>query len=107
MISTRRPSGRFCNADRFYAAARRPGTKSGSPNRLRQRISAIQPNLTYEVSDSRTPDIIVAPNVGVICTGGAKKIGEDGGVAHDDTRASLEASRPFHPVTPDTADNFN
>ncbi|MGH8324703.1 MAG: alkaline phosphatase family protein, partial [Steroidobacteraceae bacterium] len=34
---------------------------------------------------SRTPNIIVAPNAGVIYTGGTKKVAEHGGFAHDDT----------------------
>ncbi len=33
---------------------------------------------------SRTPNIIVAPNVGVVYTGGTKKVAEHGGFAHDD-----------------------
>ena len=36
----------------------------------------------------------MAPNVGVIYTGGGKKIAEVRGFAHGDTGASPEASRP-------------
>jgi Type I phosphodiesterase / nucleotide pyrophosphatase len=52
--------------------------------------------LMYNVSstDSRTPDIIVAPNVGVIYTGGMKKIAEHGGFAHDDTNVMMLVSNP-------------
>ena len=51
----------------------------------------------YDVSDSRTPDIIVAPNVGVIYTGGTKKIAEHGGFAHDDTNVMMLVSSPKYP----------
>jgi len=33
----------------------------------------------YNLSGCRTPDIIVAPNVGVVYTGGTKKVAEHGG----------------------------
>ena len=44
--------------------------------------------------DPRTPDIIVAPNVGVIYTGSSKKQEEHGGFAHDDTNVMLLLSNP-------------
>jgi hypothetical protein len=44
--------------------------------------------------DSRTPDIIVAPNVGVVYTGSAKKQAEHGGFANDDTKVMLLVSNP-------------
>ena len=46
------------------------------------------------LEDSRTPDIIVAPNVGVVYTGKNKKIAEHGGFAHDDTNVMLLVSNP-------------
>lgn len=50
--------------------------------------------------DPRTPDIIVAPNVGVIYTGSSKKLTEHGGFAHDDTNVMLLVSNPrFHNTT--------
>jgi hypothetical protein len=45
-------------------------------------------------NDSRTPDIVVAPNVGVIYTGGGKKIAEHGGFAQDDTNVMMLVSNP-------------
>ena len=42
--------------------------------------------------DPRTPDIIVEPNVGVVYTGGTKKIAEHGGFAHDDTNVLMLVS---------------
>ena len=48
----------------------------------------------FNVSDSRTPDIIVAPNVGVIYTGGKKKVAEHGGFAQDDTNVIMLISNP-------------
>ena len=50
----------------------------------------------FNISDSRTPDIIVAPNVGVIYTGGKKKIAEHGGFAHDDTNVMMLVSNPSY-----------
>jgi len=44
--------------------------------------------------DSRTPDIIVAPNVGVVYTGSLKKQAEHGGFANDDTKVMLLVSNP-------------
>jgi hypothetical protein len=48
---------------------------------------ALQPG-----GDPRTPDIIVAPNIGVIYTGSAKKQMEHGGFAFDDTNVMLLVS---------------
>jgi hypothetical protein len=44
--------------------------------------------------DPRTPDIIVAPNVGVVYTGSSSKQAEHGGFAHDDTNVMLLVSNP-------------
>ena len=51
--------------------------------------------------DPRTPDIIVAPNVGVVYTGGKAKISEHGGRAQDDTNVMLLVANPYFtkPVT--------
>ena len=46
---------------------------------------------------SRTPNIIVAPNVGVVYTGGTKKLAEHGGFAHDDTTVMMLVARPGMP----------
>lgn len=50
---------------------------------------ALQPG-----GDPRTPDIIVAPNIGVIYTGSASKQEEHGGFAFDDTNVMLLVSNP-------------
>jgi hypothetical protein len=42
--------------------------------------------------DSRTPDIIVTPNVGVVYTGGTSKVSEHGGFANDDRNVLLIVS---------------
>jgi hypothetical protein len=44
--------------------------------------------------DPRTPSIIVAPNVGVVYTGGTKKLAEHGGFAHDDTTVMMLVANP-------------
>ena len=58
------------------------------------------PSLTLQFNDplidSRTPDIIVAPNVGVIYTGGTAKVAEHGGFAYDDRNVLLIVSNPSY-----------
>lgn len=44
--------------------------------------------------DSRTPDIIVQPNIGVTYSGSSKKLAEHGGFAHDDTNVMMLFSNP-------------
>jgi len=46
------------------------------------------------LTDSRVPDIIIAPNVGVIYTGGTAKVAEHGGFAYDDRNVLLIVSNP-------------
>ena len=58
------------------------------------------PGLPSAGLDSRTPDIIVQPNVGVIYTGSSKKQAEHGGFAHDDTNVMMLVSKSdFAPGT--------
>jgi len=50
--------------------------------------------------DSRSPDIIVTPNVGVTYVGGTSVIGDHGGFAHDDTNVMMLVEHPdFTPET--------
>ena len=50
--------------------------------------------------DSRSPDIIVTPNVGVTYSGSTSMIGDHGGFAHDDTNVMLLVANPsFAPQT--------
>lgn len=44
--------------------------------------------------DPRSPDIIVAPNVGVTYSGSTTMIGDHGGFAHDDTNVMLLVENP-------------
>ena len=53
-----------------------------------------RPGLPADGGDSRTPDIIVQPNVGVVYTGSAKKQAEHGGFAQDDTNVMMLVSNP-------------
>lgn len=46
--------------------------------------------------DPRTPDIIVAPNPGVVYTGSTAKQEEHGGFSHDDTNVMLLLSNPAY-----------
>ena len=41
-----------------------------------------------------TPDIIVLPKVGVVYTGGKKKVAEHGGFAQDDTNVMMLVAAP-------------
>jgi hypothetical protein len=50
--------------------------------------------------DSRTPDILVTPNIGVTYSGSSKKQAEHGGFSHDDTNVMLIVSNPG--LTPST-----
>ncbi len=45
--------------------------------------------------DPRTPDIIVAPNVGVTYSNSKKKLSEHGGFSHDDTNVVLLVANPY------------
>jgi hypothetical protein len=51
-------------------------------------------NYNDPTKDPRTPDIIVAPNVGVTYSGSHAKQAEHGGFAHDDTNVMLLLSLP-------------
>ena len=53
--------------------------------------------------DPRTPDIVVATNVGVVYTGGDKKQSEHGGFANDDTNVMLLVSNPGLHARTDTS----
>ena len=55
-------------------------------------------------ADSRTPDIIVAPNVGTIYSGSSHKQAEHGGFAHDDTNVIVLVSG--HDIEPRTVTSF-
>ena len=56
--------------------------------------ASITTNYNSPLTDSRTPDIIVAPNVGVVYTGSSAKQAEHGGFAIDDTNVMLLVSNP-------------
>jgi hypothetical protein len=57
-------------------------------------------NYNQPTKDPRTPDIIVAPNVGVTYSGSTAKQEEHGGFAHDDTNVMLLLSHSsFEPST--------
>ena len=51
-------------------------------------------SLMFNTTDSRTPDVVVAPNVGVVYTGGSKKVAGHGGWANDDRNVMLMVSNP-------------
>jgi hypothetical protein len=53
-------------------------------------------NFNDPTVDPRTPDIIVAPNVGVTYSGSKAKLSEHGGFNHDDTNVILLLSNPAY-----------
>jgi hypothetical protein len=56
--------------------------------------------LYYNIGDSRTPDILITPNIGVTYSNSSKKQAEHGGFAHDDVNVIALVSYPsFNPVT--------
>jgi len=62
---------------------------------IKQIYSGMSLQLRYNnpLQDSRTPDILVEPDYGVIYTGGSK-IAEHGGISEDDTHVALLVSSP-------------
>jgi phospholipase C len=59
--------------------------------------AGIKQIIVNPVVDSRTPDVIVVPNEGVIYTKPGKKIAEHGGFSSDDTNVALLLSNPKIP----------
>lgn len=58
--------------------------------------NSLELSFSNPLTDSRTPDIIVAPNVGVVYTGGTSKVSEHGGFANDDRNVLLIVSNPSY-----------
>jgi len=50
--------------------------------------------LYYNAGDSRAPDILITPNIGVTYSNSKKKLAEHGGFSHDDTNVILLLSNP-------------
>jgi hypothetical protein len=56
--------------------------------------------LYYNASDSRAPDILITPNIGVTYSNSKKKLAEHGGFSHDDTNVIMLLSNPsLSPLT--------
>lgn len=56
--------------------------------------------LYYNSGDSRAPDILVTPNIGVTYSNSKKKLAEHGGFSHDDVNVIMLVSNPsFHSST--------
>ncbi len=56
--------------------------------------------LYYNAGDSRAPDILVTPNIGVTYSNSKKKLAEHGGFAHDNVNVMMLLSNPS--FSPDT-----
>jgi len=50
--------------------------------------------LYYDADDTRAPDILITPNIGVTYSNSGKKLAEHGGFAHDDVNVILLVSNP-------------
>ncbi|MGO9055905.1 MAG: alkaline phosphatase family protein [Candidatus Binataceae bacterium] len=50
--------------------------------------------LYYDKDDSRAPDILITPNIGVTYSNSKKKLAEHGGFSHDDTNVIMLVSNP-------------
>ena len=50
--------------------------------------------LYYNAGDSRAPDILITPNIGVTYSNSKKKLAEHGGFSHDDTNVIMLVSNP-------------
>jgi Type I phosphodiesterase / nucleotide pyrophosphatase len=50
--------------------------------------------LYYNAGDSRAPDILITPNIGVTYSDSKKKLAEHGGFSHDDTNVIMLVSNP-------------
>jgi len=50
--------------------------------------------LYYNAGDSRAPDILITPNIGVTYSNSKKKLAEHGGFSHDDTNVMMLVSNP-------------
>jgi len=50
--------------------------------------------LYYDAGDSRAPDILITPNIGVTYSNSKKKLAEHGGFAHDDVNVIMLVSNP-------------
>jgi arylsulfatase A-like enzyme len=61
----------------------------GPTRALNYNIGGLDPG-----EDPRSPDIIVAPNVGVTYSGSTTMVGDHGGFAHDDTNVMLMVAYP-------------
>jgi hypothetical protein len=66
---------------------------SGPTLALNYNVGGLGPGL-----DSRTPDIIVTPNVGVTYSSSTTMIGDHGGFAHDDNNFMLLIALPSFPA---------
>ncbi len=50
--------------------------------------------LYWNIGDSRAPDILITPNIGVTYSNSKKKLAEHGGFSHDDTNVIMLVSNP-------------
>jgi hypothetical protein len=56
--------------------------------------------LYYNAGDSRAPDILITPNIGVTYSNSKKKLAEHGGFSHDDVNVIMLVSNPdLKPLT--------
>lgn len=87
------PSTSQSNTDSYVSALSEPANEWALG--IKQIYSGMSLQLRYNnpLQDSRTPDILVEPNYGVIYTSGSK-IAEHGGISEDDSHVALLVSNP-------------
>jgi hypothetical protein len=87
----------LANSDDTAAAVAELESKSPTTDNIAgigQIFSGPSMALYYNQDDSRKPDILITPNIGVTYSNSKKKLAEHGGFAHDDTNVILLVSNP-------------
>jgi hypothetical protein len=83
-----------CTATAEVAALESMSPPSNNIAGIGQIFSGPGLNLFYDAGDSRAPDILITPNIGVTYSNSKKKQAEHGGFAHDDTNVIMLISNP-------------
>ena len=90
-----------CSGSRIRPTLRPPSRCSRSESPASDNIAGIGEifsgpsiGLYYNSGDSRAPDILITPNIGVTYSNSKKKLAEHGGFSHDDTNVIMLVSNP-------------
>ena len=83
-----------CTAETEVAALESMSPPSNNIAGIGEIFSGPSLGLFYDDGDSRAPDILITPNIGVTYSNSKKKQAEHGGFAHDDTNVIMLISNP-------------